>query len=222
MNKYKVLSVLLAYPSIELQHAVTAYFQPELKQMPDWESQLAPLMQYLSETDLIDVQENYVHTFDRTPTHSLHLFEHLHGENRDRGDAMLNLLKEYQQSGFEPTGYELPDYLPLFLEFLSLQDDEHAGELLGEAVHVIDYVRKKLIGNQSIYAPVFALIVSLSPVEPEALTVAPVKDMDEALELFGPNAQGVEPLLAPKTPDVQVVKIAPRRSTMPHSSGVQS
>ena len=221
MNKFKLLTVLLAYPSAELQQAVAEDFVPLLKDLPEWESNLSPLMQYLSNTDLIDIQEYYVHTFDRTPTHSLHLFEHLHGENRDRGDAMLNLLHEYQKSGFEPTGFELPDYLPLFLEFLSMQSEQHAAELLGEAVHVIGYISQKLAANQSNYAPVFELIVSLSPIAPKELSVSPVKDMDEALELFGPNAQGVEPLLTPKHQDVQIVNIAPRRM-MSNSSGVKS
>lgn len=223
MNKYKLLSVLLSYPSNELQEAMTTYIVPALKdETPEWNIKLMPLIQYLTDTDLIDIQEQYVMTFDRTPTHSLHLFEHLHGENRDRGGAMLNLLQEYQQFGYEPTGYELPDYLPLFLEFLSLQSEQHAAELLAEAVHVIHYIGQKLQANQSIYASVFELIVSLSPVEPEELTVSPVKDMDEALEMFGPNVQGIEPLLSPKNHDVQIVKISPSRSTLTKSSGVQS
>lgn len=213
MNAYRLFSALLSYPSAELQTAIHQEIQPLLTGYADWQDKLNLLLGYIADTDLITVQENYVATFDRNPNHSLHLFEHLHGENRDRGDAMVNLLHEYQQQGFEPQGYELPDYLPLFLEFLSLQDDEQAVQLLNEAVHVIHYIAEKLREHQSIYASVFDLIISLATVEPQALTVAPIRDMDEALEMFGPTADGVEPLLKPtvKVDDVQIVKISPRR-----------
>ena len=212
MNAYKLCSALLAYPSSELQAAIDQEILPQLAQHPDWNAMLMPLLRYMADTDLIEVQENYVATFDRNPSHSLHLFEHLHGENRDRGEAMVNLLQEYQQQGFEPQGYELPDYLPLFLEFLSLQETEQATYLLNEAIHVIHYVAEKLHEHESKYASVLALVVSLATVEPQPLTVSPVRDMDEALEMFGPTVDGVEPLLTPKPDDIQIVKISPRRS----------
>lgn len=216
MNAYKLFSALLTYPSAEMQMVIDQEIFPQLAQDSEWQDRLATLLRYIADTDLITVQENYVATFDRNPNHSLHLFEHLHGENRDRGDAMVNLLQEYQQQGFEPQGYELPDYLPLFLEFLSLQEPEQATHLLNEAVHVIHYVAEKLREHQSIYASVFDLLISLATVEPQALTVAPVRDMDEALEMFGPTADGVEPLLTPKIDDIQIVKISPRRPAAEH------
>lgn len=213
MNPFKLASALLSYPSAELQTAVQQELLLTLKQDTTWQAVL-PLLQTLADQDLIQLQERYVATFDRNPNHSLHLFEHLHGENRDRGDAMVNLLQEYQAQGFEPQGYELPDYLPLFLEFLSLQDAQHAAELLAEAVHVIAYIRDNLLKNNSAYADVLSVVISLSPVEPQALKVAPIRDMDEALETFGPLMDGTEPLLNPKPSDVQVVKILPRQNNM--------
>jgi nitrate reductase delta subunit len=78
---------------------------------------LAPLLDELRSRPLIELQENYVATFDRSPSHSLHLFEHVHGESRDRGQAMVDLMDEYRRDGFEPLETELPDYVPLFLEF---------------------------------------------------------------------------------------------------------
>lgn len=221
MNAFKLYSVLLAYPSQELQDAIRQIvadqqlaIEPQNDAL-DAQALLQPLLSYLAETDIISVQENYVATFDRNPSHSLHLFEHLHGEDRQRGDAMVNLLHEYQKQGFEPQGYELPDYLPLFLEFLSLQaSDQQATALLNEAVHVIHYVENKLAEHESIYANVLRLVVSLATVEPQALTVAPVRDMDEALEVFGPTIEGIEPLLKPTlhVDDVQIVKLAPSPS----------
>lgn len=217
MNPFKLASALLAYPTEELQSAWRDEVLPVLGSYP---AQLLPVIQYLADTDIIELQENYVATFDRNPNHSLHLFEHLHGESRERGSAMVNLLQEYQAQGFEPTGYELPDYLPLFLEFLSLQERSHAESLLSDAVHVIGYVRGKLQDNQSIYTTVFDFVIEQSPVAPEALKVAPVRDMDEALETFGASIDGIEPLLNPmaacKTAatatdnGVQVVNIRPR------------
>lgn len=212
MNDFKLLSALLSYPSDALQSAIDSDIVPMLTHRPDWQARLTPLLRYLADTDLIEVQERYVATFDRNPNHALHLFEHLHGENRDRGDAMVNLLQEYQAQGFEPQGYELPDYLPLFLEFLSLQSAHHASELLGEAVHVIAYIRDKLQSNTSLYASVFDLIVAMSPVPPVALKVAPVRDMDEALEQFGPSVDGVEPLLKPSFGSEQTIQIYPSRA----------
>lgn len=216
MNAFKLLSVLLMYPSADLQHAIPQEIIPMISELhPSWRKKLADLLNDLAHHDLISVQENYVATFDRNPSHSLHLFEHLHGENRDRGSAMVNLLHEYQKQGFEPQGYELPDYLPLFLEFLSLQDQKTARNLLGEAIHVIHYIGQQLKKSQSSYAVVFELITSLSPVTPEELKVAPVRDMDEALEVFGPTPEGIEPLL--KTSDVQIVRQIRNRTA--HKAG---
>ena len=214
MNPFKLSSVLLSYPSADLQNAIPHEISEELKNTPHWFKLLSPLLQYLSETDLITLQENYVATFDRNPSHSLHLFEHLHGENRDRGDAMVNLLQEYQAQGFEPQGYELPDYLPLFLEFLSLQTEQHANHLLGEAIHVIAYIGKNLSNNDSLYKNVIDLLIHVSPIAPEELKVAPIRDMDEALETFGPLMDGTEPLLNKKPNDVQIVQIQSRSKPM--------
>lgn len=205
MSPFKLLSVLLTYPTAELQQAVPQEILPLIQaEFPEWTEKLQPLFNHLTQQDLIDVQEQYVATFDRNPNHSLHLFEHLHGESRDRGGAMVNLLQEYQKQGYEPEGYELPDYLPLFLEFLSVQPQAAALDMLGEAVHVINYLADQLANHDSVYAAVLQLVCSLSPVKPEPLKVAPVRDMDEALEVFGPTPEGVEPLLKPH--DVQVVR----------------
>jgi nitrate reductase delta subunit len=76
-------------------------------------------------------------TFDRSPSHSLHLFEHIHGESRDRGQAMVDLMEEYKPPWPAVVGDELPDYVPLFLEFLSLLDEAEGERLLGDAIHVL-------------------------------------------------------------------------------------
>ena len=219
---YKLLSALLSYPSAELQAAIDTDIAALVAEDSAWQTRLQPLLSYLADTDLIAVQENYVATFDRNPNHALHLFEHLHGENRDRGEAMVNLLHEYQAQGLEPQGYELPDYLPLLLEFLSLQAASDAAALLGEAVHVIAYIGDKLRDNGSPYAAVFDLIVGLSPIAPQALKVAPVRDMDEALEMFGPASDGTEPLLQPSVGGAQTIQLYPSRAAAAASMGAKS
>src|SRR6185312_7416131 len=117
----------------------------------------------------------YVATLDRNPAHSLHLFEHVHGESRDRGQAMVDLLGEYRRGGFEPQGSELPDHVPLFLEYLSLLQADAAEALLGEAIHVLAAVGDRLARNASPYAVVFGVLRTLTSVEPRAQAEPPVR-----------------------------------------------
>ncbi|MEV4777890.1 nitrate reductase molybdenum cofactor assembly chaperone [Burkholderia sp. LMU1-1-1.1] len=197
---YQVLSALLQYPEPELL-AEQAQLNLLLREtLPRWHAQLAPLFAHLGCTTLIDLQQQYVMTFDRNPSHSLHLFEHIHGESRDRGQAMVDLLAEYSKHGLQMVGDDLPDYVPLFLEFLSQQDKDETERLLGDAIHVLAYIGRKLRANGSPYACVFELLQTLTPVQAEELAEPPVRDMDEALETFGPGADGIEPLLKPHVP----------------------
>lgn len=194
MQIYKILSILLCYPEQELVDNIAAV-RSYVEACGISNTKLNNLLNYLATEELISIQENYVQTFDRTPTHSLHLFEHIHGEDRIRGQAMVDLMEEYKGAGFELVSEELPDYLPLFLEFLTVCEQEKAKELLGEAIDVINHLGEKLAQSETHYAGIFEVLVELSPVEPKPLTVPPIRDMDEAMEKFGPNHEGVEPLL---------------------------
>jgi nitrate reductase delta subunit len=211
MNHFKILSTLLLYPeSALIEHL------PELEALladsPVAHDLLRPLFRYLSSENLITVQQNYVMTFDRNPSHSLHLFEHIHGESRDRGQAMVDLMEEYKSHGLEMGGDDLPDFVPLFLEFLSqLDDHEEVGKLLGDAIHVLAHIGRKLKANGSPYAGVFEILQQLSPVVAEELSEPPVRDMDEALETFGPGADGVEPLLKTMPGGAQAINFYPKR-----------
>lgn len=191
-RQFKALSALLSYPQAELIEALPG-ISIALADMPT----LTPLFNYLATHDLIRLQENYVATFDRNPSQSLHLFEHVLGEDRARGQAMVDLIDEYRRHGFEPCTSELPDYLPLLLEFLAQIGPDEAARILGEAVHVIAHVGNKLRTGHSPYAAIFAQLESASPVAAAPLTEPPVRDMDEAMETFGPGVDGVEPLLRP-------------------------
>jgi len=207
LKYYRVLSALLLYPEPALIENLPE-LEARLSGHPAMVQRLRPLLDYLTHNDLVSVQQNYVMTFDRTPSHSLHLFEHIHGESRDRGQAMVDLMEEYKSHGLEMCGDELPDFVPLFLEFLSqLEDHATAEKLLGDAIHVLAHIGRKLAGNGSQYSAVFEVLEQLSPVAAEELTVPPIADMDEALETFGLGVDGVELLLKP---NLQTINFYPK------------
>ena len=154
------------------------------------------MLTYLTSNSLIAAQENYVGTFDRTHSLSLHLFEHIHGESRDRGQAMVDLIEEYRRHGFEPEVSVLSDFVPLFLE-LSLMEQETSEKLLGEAIHVLAVIGMRLKRKESAYSCILILLTIFTDVVPQEQGESPVRDMDDAMETFGPGADGVEPLLKP-------------------------
>jgi len=212
LSIYTLLATLLDYPEPELLDAMKEIGQ-ELEAFPETvQGALQPLLALLSEHPLIELQENYVATFDRNPAHSLHLFEHVHGESRDRGQAMVDLLDEYRRLGLEMATNELPDHVPLFLEVLGNIDPAQARALLDEAIHVLAALGDRLARDESPYAGVFTVLRSMTDVVPLAAETPPIRDMDEALERFGPGADGVEPLLAPSmpTPLAQPMHFHPR------------
>ncbi|MFA7670378.1 MAG: nitrate reductase molybdenum cofactor assembly chaperone [Burkholderiaceae bacterium] len=212
MMIHRILSALLSYPQDELLEAL-----PEIREalgaFPLGREQLEPLLEFLKAHTLIELQENYVATFDRNPSHSLHLFEHVHGESRDRGQAMVDLLDTYRRRGFEPAVPELPDHVPLFLEFLSLLPKAEAQTLLDDAIHVLAAVGSRLARGGSPYAAVFVVLRDLATVTPREHEPPPVRDMDEALEIFGPGPDGVEPLLRPRRGHIPPLR--PRPGVVP-------
>ncbi len=162
---YKLLGVLLSYPTHELQDAMgelmTMLVSDERLSGTQYEA-LQNLGDEIAQGDLIDVQCSYVDLFDRTRSLSLHLFEHVHGESRDRGQAMVSLLERYNAGGFDIDAKQLPDYLPLFLEFLSLQSPEEAQKMLAEPVHILATLGERLKKRQTAYAAVLDALVTLS------------------------------------------------------------
>jgi len=207
---YPVLAALLDYPEPELLAALDE-IDVALNNFPEAKVVLQPLLTFINEHSLIEVQENYVATFDRNPGHSLHLFEHVHGESRDRGQAMVDLLDEYKRLGLSMATNELPDHVPLFIEVLGVVNAEEARVLLDEAIHVLAAIGQRLAKSGSPYAAVFTVLQTLTNVVPQPATAPPFRDMDEALERFGPGTDGVEPLLTPSVQTVQPVQFHPRR-----------
>lgn len=164
MKTFKALSALLTYPGRELQEAIPAIREVLVEGVvsPDGIAALEPLLVSLETCDLYDLQERYVLLFDRSRTLSLNLFEHVHGESRDRGGAMVDLLETYRASGFDLAGTELPDHLPVLLEFLSMRPLAEAREILADAGHILVALAERLARRESVYAPVLEELVALS------------------------------------------------------------
>jgi nitrate reductase delta subunit len=166
MLTFKVLAALLTYPEPELIEALdemAAILEAEGALPRAERRQLGALMADLRGADLIDAQARYVALFDHSRSLSLHLYEHSHGESRDRGQAMVNLLSYYRSKGLDPGTSELPDFLPLFLEFLSTQPADEARALLGQAVGVVALLRARLERRDAPYAAAFRAIEALAP-----------------------------------------------------------
>lgn len=158
MKTLTVISRLLCYPDSALQEAV-----PAMREVIREEGLLTREVQWrldaflgeIESTPLLDLQEQYVNLFDRGRNLSLHLFEHVHGESRDRGQSMVDLMRHYQAAGFELDSHELPDYLPLFLEYLAHCERAEVEELLGDAMGVVVLLGARLAERGSSWSVPF-------------------------------------------------------------------
>lgn len=169
MKTFKALSLLLSYPSEELQKAI-----PDIQQLlrderlitPSDLHDLVPLLEQLETSDLYDLQERYVLLFDRSRTLSLNLFEHIHGESRDRGGAMVDLLEMYRTGGMDLCGFELPDHLPVLLEYLSTRPLTEAQPILADAGHILVALHERLTRRGTPYAAVLGTIATMAAANP--------------------------------------------------------
>mgnify|MGYP003110114550 CR=1 FL=1 len=162
---YRALSRLLSYPEEALQAEARLCVDVIRKEglVPERiVTSLAKLAEQLASTDLFELQAGYVDLFDRTRSVSLHLYEHVHGESRERGPAMVALVELYKTHGLEMEVSDLPDYLPVFLEFLSILPEKEAASLIGEAAHVLAAIEERLKKRQSPYRAVFGALQSVS------------------------------------------------------------
>jgi nitrate reductase delta subunit len=186
MLVFKAFSALLSYPSVEIRLAL-----PEIAEaigsstlVPARERQgLMLLIDQLAEGDLLSAEERYVDLFDRGKALSLHIFEHLHGDGRDRGAAMVELKGLYTAAGFELTSSELPDYLPVLLEYLSLRDLAEARDMLADCAHILASIARALIARQSCYAAVPQALIVIAGKNPvDARGVKPMHEPQEVLD----------------------------------------
>ncbi|HET9459159.1 MAG TPA: nitrate reductase molybdenum cofactor assembly chaperone [Sphingomicrobium sp.] len=190
MISFKALGALLDYPTAELQAAAGEVEQAlrEERAIPQAElDEVSAFIDRLRRSDIMDLQEQWVGLFDRSKRVALHLYEHSHGESRDRGQAMVNLALTYRMNGFELAASEMPDYLPLFLEFLSQVPEEPARRYLGQAIDIIEALRVRLEERDSPYAALLAALVPLASAAADEAEVEAIlageppepKDLDE-------------------------------------------
>lgn len=187
----RVLAHVLRYPDAELRSHI-----PELQEALRSEAalpatrlvELLALLQHLATQSSLDVESEYVELFDRGRRTALHLFEHVHGDSRDRGPAMVDLIQTYEKAGLLMGASELPDYLPVVLEFASTQPPQQAQEFLSEIAHIVRVIFSALLKRNSPYASVLAAVLELAGEKAEAVAVAPEPEMDESWsepEVFG-------------------------------------
>jgi nitrate reductase molybdenum cofactor assembly chaperone NarJ/NarW len=208
MRTFKVLSALLSYPTVALIDAARefpAVLDAERLVPASCRGAVDVLIEEIATGDLYDLQERYGHLFDRSKTLALHLFEHVHGESRDRGQAMVDLKVMYENAGLVIDARELPDYVPLFLEFLSTRPLAEASDLLGQTAHIFAALAERLSRRQSAYKALFDALVAIAAEAPrreivdELLKATDSDPMDlvaldaaweEEEVRFGPGAQG--------------------------------
>ncbi len=183
---WRALAALLAYPTAELQSAtdeITAALQADGLLSAAQRASLADLLTDLAMNDIYDLQERYVALFDRGRATSLHLFEHVHGESRDRGQAMADLLALYAEYGLEVAANELPDYLPLFLEFLSLLPRTEAASLLAEPAAILRALAERVSKRDGGYGAVVTVLADLAQAPAVGTSDIPDEDPDDLAAL---------------------------------------
>ncbi|MCB2028398.1 MAG: nitrate reductase molybdenum cofactor assembly chaperone, partial [Rhodoferax sp.] len=179
----RTLAVLLGYPDSGLRQAL-----PQMREVLRAEQALsAPrlaeidaLLAQLARRDTLDNEAEYVALFDRGRATSLHLFEHVHGDSRDRGPAMIDLAQTYEKAGLYLAEGELPDYLPVVLEFVSTQPPKEARAFLAEMAHIFNAIFAALQKHESPYASVLGALLELAGEKAQAVTVPKEDDLDES------------------------------------------
>src|SRR4029079_13654467 len=186
MIVFQALSALLSYPSEDMRLALPA-ISDAIRTAPIVatieQRGLLDLIEELGQGDLLAAEERYVDLFDRGRALSLHLFEHLHGESRDRGEAMVELKQLYEQAGFELSARELPDFLPVVLEYLSSRNIAEAREMLRDCAHILTTIGGSLVARRSRYAEVLQALIVIAGESPiDVAKVPPVKERTDTLD----------------------------------------
>jgi len=179
----RVMAALLGYPRAEVRE-----YLPEMREILRSEgalsaarqAELDALIDSLSSADPLETEANYVQLFDRGRATSLHLFEHVHGDSRDRGPAMIDLAQTYEKAGLYLAPDELPDYLPAVLEFVSTQPPREAGAFLGEMAHIFNALLSALQQRESPYASVLGALLELAGEKAQAVKLAAEPALDES------------------------------------------
>jgi nitrate reductase molybdenum cofactor assembly chaperone NarJ/NarW len=178
----RVLAALLGYPDAELRShlpEMTSLLRDERALPPARLLEIEALIRSLQRADPLDSESAYVELFDRGRATSLHLFEHVHGDSRERGPAMIDLGQTYEKAGLILNEGELPDYLPAVLEFVSTQPAREARAFLGEIAHLLNAIFGALHQRGSAYASVLGAILELAGHKASAVAPAAEPPLDE-------------------------------------------
>lgn len=181
----RVLARLLSYPDAELRTQLSDMRSAlhldntvRAARMVELDALVASLIQ----GDPLEIEAQYVEVFDRGRATSLHLFEHVHGDSRDRGPAMIDLAQTYEKAGLYLAPDEMPDYLPVVLEFVSTQPPKEARAFLGEMAHIFNAIFNALQQRDSAYASVLGALIELAGEKAHAVKVTPDEPLDAAWE----------------------------------------
>ncbi len=184
-NRYslRALAQLLGYPAEDLREHLPALMDAidaEAAIPAARRAELRALANELTRLDPYEIEARYVETFDRGRNTSLHLFEHVHGDSRDRGPAMIDLVQTYEKAGLQLGPEELPDHLGVVLEFASTQPPKVAQDFLGEVAHILTTVFSALLKRGSPYAAVIAAVLELAGQKVQAVAIQAEETMDES------------------------------------------
>src|SRR5699024_9801536 len=198
----RALSALLAYPTAEVRAAlpeIVDAIRSNRAIKSQHRKDLMALADEIATSEPLEAEGRYVDLFDRGRRTSLNLFDHVHGDGRERGPAMLELRERYLAAGMEPVTHELPDHLPLLLEYLSCCKAAETRDTIGEVAHILRNLGNTLLKQRCRYAAVMAALLAIGGekgLDPNAL-VPPPEDIDREWEQ--------KPAFAPPDPDPSVV-----------------
>ena len=179
----RALALLLSYPDANMRSKLTdvmSVLSLERALSQSRISELKNLSEQLQSHDPLEVESRYVETFDRGRSTCLNLFEHVHGDSRDRGPAMIDLSQTYAQSGLVLDPDELPDHLCVVLEFASTQTEDVAKSFLNEMAHILNSIFSALLKRESPYAAVIAAVLELSGHKAQAVNIPVEESMDSS------------------------------------------
>ena len=179
----RVLAALLGYPDASRRDHL-----PEMRNVlgderalsPTRRSELKALIDALRQADPLQIEADYVELFDRGRATSLHLFEHVHGDSRERGPAMIDLGQTYEKAGLILVDGELPDYLPAVLEFVSTQPPREARDFLAEMAHILNAIFAALLQRQSAYASVLGALLELAGEKAKPVVATADEPLDQS------------------------------------------
>ena len=207
----RALGALLTYPRPELLAALAEIREVLVNsELVDAErrGQLQELIAELEDTDPLELEQRYVALFDGGRSTCLWLFEHVHGESRERGQAMVDLKGIYESAGFHLAANELPDYLPAMLEYLSYRELPEAQAMLGDCAHILRKIGERLATQGSRYAAIFDALLRIAGQAglglPMARAAEPASADERSLDeewaeapAFGAGSGGAEPGVTP-------------------------